>query len=409
MFKIEILIGVKMNIGKENGYMIVAEMEKLGYTFEGEKYPKLINLFYRAGMVEGGMIPATILTGVPGAGKTFMAEAFAKAMGAEAVFYQCTEATNSSTLVGDINPAEVVRGNAEGAVAPGAIVKICQAEKPCVLILDEWDKGDASLDAFLLDFLQSRRIRDMNGEMQYAPSSQVWVFLTSNGERPISDALRRRVRNWEIPRMSAETAASILGIDLQHPLMRVWEGVPNLALSQLQSYIADVGTDDIIDTEVLGQYIELPENFQVEAKSESTTVVVEVRCQYVDIDALATTGAESIVYVNSDESMRVEFQLNSVVDWLSFAAKLKSFISSEAFSKDLEIDLWLNGHTDGYDGFIIPIEALRSLCDRVVVHPDNHVAIITKNRRIYIGELKDSLVYFGEGLRDIFCLTEGGK
>ena len=408
MFKL-IFLGVKMNIGKENGYMIVAEMEKLGYTFEGEKYPKLINLFYRAGMVEGGMIPATILTGVPGAGKTFMAEAFAKAMGAEAVFYQCTEATNSSTLVGDINPAEVVRGNAEGAVAPGAIVKICQAEKPCVLILDEWDKGDASLDAFLLDFLQSRRIRDMNGEMQYAPSSQVWVFLTSNGERPISDALRRRVRNWEIPRMSAETAASILGIDLQHPLMRVWEGVPNLALSQLQSYIADVGTDDIIDTEVLGQYIELPENFQVEAKSESTTVVVEVRCQYVDIDALATTGAESIVYVNSDESMRVEFQLNSVVDWLSFAAKLKSFISSEAFSKDLEIDLWLNGHTDGYDGLIIPIEALRSLCDRVVVHPDNHVAIITKNRRIYIGELKDSLVYFGEGLRDIFCLTEGGK
>ena len=395
-----------MNIKSENGYMLVAEMEKLGYTFEGEKYPKLINLFFRAGTVEDGMIPAVILTGVPGAGKTFMAEAFAKAMGATTVFYQCTEATNASTLVGDINPAEIVRGNPEGAVAPGAIVKICMAEKPCVLILDEWDKGDASLDAFLLDFLQSRRIRDMNGEMQYAPSSQVWVFLTSNGERPISDALRRRVRHWEIPRMSAKTVAGILGISIQHPLMRVWEGVPNLALSQLQSYISDVGTDDVIDTEVLGQYIELPENFQVEAKNESTTVVVETRCQYVDIDTLATTGAESIVYVNSDESMRVAFQLNSIIDWLSFASKLKSFISSEAFSKDLEMDLWLNGSTTGYDGFIVPIEALRSLCDRVVVHPDNHVAIITKTRRIYIGELKDSLVYFREGLRDIFCLTE---
>ena len=65
-----------MNIGKENGYMIVAEMERLGYTFEGEKYPKLLNLFFRAGLNEGGMIPAVILTGVPGAGKTFMAEAF---------------------------------------------------------------------------------------------------------------------------------------------------------------------------------------------------------------------------------------------------------------------------------------------------------------------------------------------
>ena len=395
-----------MNIKSENGYMLVAEMEKLGYVFEGDKYPKLISLFYRAGMVEGGMIPSVILTGVPGAGKTFMAEAFAEAMGAETVFYQCTEATNASTLVGDINPAEVVRGNPEGAVAPGAIVKICMAEKPCVLILDEWDKGDASLDAFLLDFLQSRRIRDMNGEMQYAPSSQIWVFLTSNGERPISDALRRRVRQWEIPRMSPERVADILGISLQHPLMRVWEGVPNIALSQLQSYISDVGTDDTIDTEVLGQYIELPENFQ-EAKNESTTtVVVETRCQYVDIDVLATTaGVESIVYVNSYESMRVAFQLTSVVDWLSFATKLKMFISSEAFSRSLEMDLWLNGSTTGYDGFIIPVEALRSLCDRVVMHPDNHVAVVTKTRKIYIGELKDSLVYFQEGLRDIFAIN----
>ena len=394
-----------MNIKSENGYMLVAEMEKLGYAFEGDKYPKLINLFFRAGIVEDGMIPAVILTGVPGAGKTFMAEAFAKAMGAEAIFYQCTEATNASTLVGDINPAEIVRGNPEGAVAPGAIVKVCQAEKPCVLILDEWDKGDASLDAFLLDFLQSRRIRDMNGEMQYAPSSQVWVFLTSNGERPISDALRRRVRNWEIPRMSAETVSNILGISIQHPLMRVWEGVPYLALSQLQSYISDVGTDDVIDTEVLGQYIELPENFQVEevkAKDKPTdTIVVETRCQYVDIDMLATTGAEDIKYVNSEEWMRMEFRLNSVIDWLSFATKLKSFISSEAFSTNREMTVWVSGNSD-YDGFIIPFEALRSLCDRVVVHPDNHVAVITKTKKIYVGELKDSLVYFREGLRDVF-------
>lgn len=396
-----------MNIAKEtSGYMLVAEMERLGYVFEGNKYPKLINLFYNAGLVEGGMIPATILTGVPGAGKTFMAEAFAEAMGAETIFYQCTEATNASVLIGDINPAEVVRGNPAGAVAPGAIVKACQASQPCVLILDEWDKGDASLDAFLLDFLQSRRVRDMNGEMQHAPECHVWVFLTSNEERPISDALRRRVRQWEIPRMSAETVAGILGIGLQHPLIQVWEGVPSLALSQLQSYINDVGTDDIIDVEVLGQYIELPENFTaVEAKNQSTTVVVETCCQYVDIDVLATIPTERIVYVNSEERMRVSFRLNSVVDWLSFAAKLKGFISQEAFSRDLEMDLWLNGATEGYDGFVIPIEALRSLCDRVVVHPDDHIAVVTKTRRIYIGELKGSLVYFQEGLRDIFAIN----
>lgn len=245
----------------------------------------------------------------------------------------------------------------------------------------------------------------MNGEMVTAPSSQVWVFLTSNEERQISDALRRRVRSWEIPRMSAETVAGILGVSLQHPLMRVWEGVPNLALSQLQCYVNDVGTDDAIDTEVLGQYIELPENFQVEAKDKSTTVTVEVRCQYVDIDVLATIPSERIVYVNSEERMRVSFRLNSVVDWMSFASKLQSFISPDAFSRDLEIDMWLNGATEGYDGFVIPIEALRSLCDRVVVHPDNNVAVVTKTRRIYIGELKGSLVYFQEGLRDILAIA----
>ena len=161
----------------------------------------------------------------------------------------------------------------------------------------------------------------------------------------------------------------------------------------------------VIDTEVLGQYIELPENFEVVAKDKTTTVVIETRCQYVDIDMLASTGADRITYVNSEESMRIGFQLKSVIDWVSFASKLKSFISSEAFSKDLEMDLWLNGTTEGYDGFVIPIEALRSLCDRVVVHPDNHVAVVTKTRKIYIGELKDSLVYFQEGLRDIFAIN----
>ena len=96
--------------------------------------------------------------------------------------------------------------------------------------------------------------------------------------------------------------------------------------------------------------------------------------------------------------------MNSVIDWLSFASKLESFISHEAFSKDLEINMWLDG-SDGYDGFVIPFEALRSLCDRVVVHPDNNVAVVTKTRRIYIGELKGSLVCFQEGLRDILAIN----
>ena len=119
----------------------------------------------------------------------------------------------------DIKPAEVVRGNANGAVSDGALIKAAKAEKPIVLILDEWDKGAQELDAFLLDFLQSRRIRDMNGEMRYIPDSEVWVFLTSNGDRDISDALSRRVRKWEIAKLPAAQVAKILEVETDNQLL----------------------------------------------------------------------------------------------------------------------------------------------------------------------------------------------
>lgn len=389
-----------MNI--ENGYELVARMEKLGYAFEGDKYPKLINLFFAAGLREDGMIPAAILTGLPGAGKTFMAEAFAKAINAETVFYQCTEGTNSSTLVGDINPAEVVRGNAAGAVAPGAIVKLCKASQPCVLILDEWDKGDASLDAFLLDFLQSRRTRDMNGEMQYAPASHVWVFLTSNAERPISDALRRRVRHWEIPRMSAETAADILGISLQHPLMKVWEGVPSLALSQLQSYIDDVGITDVIDAEVLGQYIELPEGFQTGAKDKSSVTVVEVSAaeDRLDVSAILESAPESTEYKRYGRVI-VRYSVQGTEDWIELPEKIRRVVLPEMLSC-VDIDISSDKNSES---FVIPHEALSHMC-AVVNDRSDRTVVLTKTNRVYVGRHISDTVRFDNGIRDILGIKE---
>lgn len=86
-----------------NKFELVAEIEKTGYVFGNEVLPKLVGCFYEAGFRTGGMVPAALLAGLPGAGKTFLAECFAKALDAEVIFYQITEDTNSSTLVGLIS------------------------------------------------------------------------------------------------------------------------------------------------------------------------------------------------------------------------------------------------------------------------------------------------------------------
>lgn len=142
-----------------------------------------------------------ILTGVPGAGKTFLAECFGKALGAATIFYQCNASTGRTDLIGDINVASVIRSDPQHVMTDGVLVEAVKKSvqgQPVVLILDELDKADPEMDGFLLDFLQSRRIRDNAGTTLTAAGQNVWVFLTSNGDRDLSDALLNRLRKVEV-------------------------------------------------------------------------------------------------------------------------------------------------------------------------------------------------------------------
>ena len=219
---------------------------------------KLLGCLYKA--AEGSMIPAALLRGVPGAGKTSTAEAFALAVGAKKYFYQCNPGTGMDQLIGQPNLAAVLRQDAEHAVSDGILiqaVKAAIAGEDVVLILDEIDKSSPEVDSYLLDFLQSRRIHDPNMNELVIPSDvKFWVFLTSNDERDLSDALMRRVRRVTVDRPSRSTVANVLGIKESCALLDVWDLTEKLAISQLRSYLEDGGDPQNLDLDILGQYVD---------------------------------------------------------------------------------------------------------------------------------------------------------
>ena len=220
---------------------------------------KILGLMYKQAE-QGSMIPCALLKGVPGAGKTSTAEAFALAVEAKKYFYQCNPGTGFDQLVGQPNLGAVLRQDASCCIADGILIQAAKAAvagEDVVLILDEIDKASPEVDAYLLDFLQSRRIHDSNMEEIVIPSDvKFWVFLTSNEERELSDALMRRVRRITVARPERTTVAKVLGIQEDAALLDVWELTEKLAISQLRSYLEEGGDPQNLDLDILSQYVD---------------------------------------------------------------------------------------------------------------------------------------------------------
>jgi len=220
---------------------------------------KILGLMYKQAE-QGSMIPCALLKGVPGAGKTSTAEAFALAVEAKKYFYQCNPGTGFDQLIGQPNLGAVLRQDASCCIADGILIqaaKAAMAGQDVVLILDEIDKSSPEVDSYLLDFLQSRRIHDSNMEELVVPSDvKFWVFMTSNEERDLSDALMRRVRRVTVARPERTTVAKVLGIKEDAALLDVWELTEKLAISQMRSYLEDGGDPQNLDLDILSQYVD---------------------------------------------------------------------------------------------------------------------------------------------------------
>jgi MoxR-like ATPase len=150
-----------------------------------------------------------LLEGPAGVGKTEVGPALAKALKTRLIRLQCYEGLDANATIYEWNYQRqllAIRAHDRQALAPDAIERhifsegyllrrplleaISQPASP-VLLIDELDRADEEFEAFLLEILADFQVTIPElGTIR--ASSIPYVFLTSNGTRALSDALRRR-------------------------------------------------------------------------------------------------------------------------------------------------------------------------------------------------------------------------
>ncbi|HCL4480160.1 TPA: AAA family ATPase [Clostridium botulinum] len=241
--------------------------------FCDEKVTKILNLFEVAGRRNRSNISSIILTGPAGGGKTCLAEHFASIVKADLMFLQCFPGMGVENLMTTPNIPAILKRDSEHAINEGILIKALEntKEKPTVLVLDEIDKTTTEVDSFLLDFLNSGRIT--NGQQQWIKGNQpIWVFITSNGERDISDALINRCRQLHIERPSKDNFLKALNLNEKEDkfgMAIIYDSFPNFSIRQAKEYLLDLNELNVnFDLDLLSQYVDLNSHKEVNSLAE---------------------------------------------------------------------------------------------------------------------------------------------
>lgn len=147
-----------------------------------------------------------LLEGVPGVGKTEVANTLARILGRQCIRLQCYEGIDSTRALYDWDharqllhvrvaersgPVETSDLYAEKFLIEMPLLKALRNAGTTVLLIDEIDRADDAFEAFLLEFLSDFQISIPEiGTVRAA--QPVVTILTSNRTRELHDALRRR-------------------------------------------------------------------------------------------------------------------------------------------------------------------------------------------------------------------------
>jgi len=149
-----------------------------------------------------------LVEGAPGVGKTEMGKALARALGTDLIRLQCYEGLDESKalyewnyqkqliriqLSRELQQEELTEEDlfSEAYLLERPLLKAIRSEKKEVLLIDEVDKCDHEFEAFLFEVLSDFQVSIPELKTVSARNIPV-VVLTSNSERELSDALRRR-------------------------------------------------------------------------------------------------------------------------------------------------------------------------------------------------------------------------
>ncbi|MDN5325538.1 MAG: hypothetical protein PWP41_233 [Moorella sp. (in: firmicutes)] len=149
-----------------------------------------------------------LITGAPGVGKTEVAKVLSRVLDTELIRLQCYEGLDENKALYEWNYQKQLlmielsrQGCARGEEQPDLFSEEYLLERPLlkalrhprrpVLLIDEIDKSDQEFEAFLFEVLSDFQVSIP--ELGTIKARQVpVVVLTSNGDRELSDGLKRR-------------------------------------------------------------------------------------------------------------------------------------------------------------------------------------------------------------------------
>ncbi|HHW06621.1 MAG TPA: MoxR family ATPase [Clostridia bacterium] len=147
-----------------------------------------------------------LVTGAPGVGKTEIAKVLSCVFGTDLIRLQCYEGLDENKALYEWNYQKQllhIQMFKEGGqelktdifsreyLLERPLLKAIQCNRKPVLLIDEIDKTDAEFEAFLYEVLSDFQVSIP--ELGTVKAKQIpMVVLTSNGERELSDGLKRR-------------------------------------------------------------------------------------------------------------------------------------------------------------------------------------------------------------------------
>lgn len=197
-----------------------------------------------------------LVEGPAGVGKTELAKAISTSLSRPLVRLQCYEGVDETKALYEWNyKKQLLRIQAGGDawsdlsedifsepfLLERPVLKALRSEEPAVLLIDEIDKLDFEAEALLLEVLADFQVTIP--EMGTVAATHVpFVVLTSNNERELSEALKRRCLYLHIDYPSAEREHAIViarvpGIEqeLVHQIVRVVQSLRELDLKKAPS------------------------------------------------------------------------------------------------------------------------------------------------------------------------------